>query len=109
MRSGLYIQLDERRGSGHYPGRTGKPFNGFHEWRKHADKLVQGFVIHDLRRTFASNWQKMGVRLEITEAALGHVRTRGGIVGVYQTYTYADEFKTHYLAWEKRHKHILKM
>jgi integrase len=90
-----------------FPGRTGGPFNGFNDPKKELDRLISGFVIHDIRRTFASNWQKLGVRIEITEAALGHVGTRGGIVGVYQTYSYAEELKTSYALWEERLKNLL--
>jgi integrase len=53
---------------------------------------VPPFTIHDLRRTCATGLQKLGVRLEVTEAVLNHSSgTRGGIVGVYQRHQYADE------------------
>ena len=40
---------------------------------------IPHFTFHDLRRTMAHQWQKMGVRLEHTEAALNHISgTRGG-------------------------------
>ena len=42
-------------------------------------------------------------------AALNHVSgTRGGIVGVYQTYNYETELKDCYAQWEKRLQFILK-
>lgn len=87
-----------------FPGKTGKPYNG---WGKHKADLdnktgVSSATLHDLRRTFAHNWQRMGVRLEVTEAALGHVGSRGGIVGVYQTYDYADEIEHYYSLWERK-------
>ena len=44
-----------------------------------------GWTLHDLRRTMATGLQKLGVRLEVTEAVLNHVSgSRAGIVGVYQ-------------------------
>lgn len=87
-----------------FPGKTGEPYNG---WGKHKADLdeksgVIGATLHDLRRTFAHNWQRLGARLEITEAALGHVGSRGGIVGVYQTYDYADEMARFYVLWENK-------
>jgi integrase len=56
------------------------------------DVRVTGWVIHDLRRTVATNLQKLGVRLEVTEAVLNHVSgSRAGIVGVYQRHEWATE------------------
>ena len=38
--------------------------------------------------------------IEHTEAALNHISgTRGGIVGVYQTYNYEAELKDCYVQW----------
>jgi integrase len=57
-----------------------------------ADSVIPPWVTHDLRRTCATGLQKLGVRLEVTEATLNHVSgTRAGIVGVYQRHQYADE------------------
>jgi hypothetical protein len=40
-------------------------------------------VIHDLRRTVAIGLQRLGIRLEVTEAVLNHVSgSRAGIAGV---------------------------
>ena len=48
--------------------------------------------MHDLRRTGATGLQRLGVRLEVTEAVLNHVSgSRGGIVGVYQRHHFTDE------------------
>ena len=48
--------------------------------------------IHDLRRTAATGFQKLGIRLEVTETVLGHTSgSRGGIVGVYQLYDFKKE------------------
>jgi integrase len=53
---------------------------------------VPPWTIHDLRRTCATGLQKLGIRLEVTEAVLNHQGgSRGGIVGVYQKYQYGDE------------------
>jgi integrase len=61
---------------------------------------VERFTIHDLRRTGATGLQRCGVRLEVTEAVLNHVSgSRGGIVGVYQRYNYADEKRQALDAW----------
>ena len=48
--------------------------------------------LHDLRRTVATGLQRLGVRLEVTEAVLNHVSgIRGGIAGVYQRHDWAEE------------------
>ena len=53
---------------------------------------VDRFTIHDLRRTGATGMQRLGVRIEVTEAVLNHVSgSRGGIVGVYQRHHFSDE------------------
>ncbi len=50
------------------------------------------WTLHDLRRTLATGLQRLGVRLEVTEAVLNHVSgTRAGIVGVYQRHDWAQE------------------
>ena len=50
------------------------------------------WVLHDLRRTMATGFQRLGVRLEVTEAVLGHISgSRSGIVGVYQRYDWDAE------------------
>jgi integrase len=58
---------------------------------------------HDLRRSMATNLQKLGVRLEVTEAVLGHISgSRSGIVGVYQRHTWAQEKRAALDAWGRR-------
>lgn len=48
--------------------------------------------VHDLRRTVATGLQRLGVRLEVIEAVLGHVSgSRAGIVGVYQRHRFEAE------------------
>ncbi len=56
--------------------------------------------LHDLRRTTATGLQRLGVRLEVTEAVLGHVLgSRSGIVGVYQRHDWATEKRAALVAW----------
>jgi integrase len=64
---------------------------------------VPNWVIHDLRRTVATNLQKLGVRLEVTEAVLNHVSgSRAGIVGIYQRHEWAAEKRAALDAWARR-------
>lgn len=56
--------------------------------------------IHDLRRTLATGLQRLGVRLEVTEAVLNHVSgSRGGIAGIYQRHDWAEEKRAALDAW----------
>jgi integrase len=56
--------------------------------------------VHDLRRTVATGLQRLGVRLEVTEAVLNHISgSRGGIAGVYQLHDWAVEKRAALDAW----------
>jgi integrase len=69
---------------------------------------IPGWVLHDLRRTVATNLQRLGVRLEVTEAVLNHVSgSRAGIVGVYQKHDYAAEKRAAFDTWERRLNSII--
>ena len=62
--------------------------------------LGHGVMVHDIRRTVATGLQKLGVRLEVTEAVLNHVSgSRAGVVGVYQRHTWAAEKRAALEAW----------
>ena len=58
------------------------------------------WMLHDLRRTVATNLQKLGVRLEVTVAVLNHVSgSRAGIVGIYQRHSWAEGKRAALDAW----------
>ncbi len=60
----------------------------------HLDRWLgtSDWVIHDLRRTVASNMARLGVRIEVADKILNHVSGKlGGIVGVYQKYEFLPE------------------
>ncbi len=66
------------------------------------DEPVPHWTLHDLRRTLATGMQRLGVRLEVTEAVLNHVSgTRSGIVGVYQRHSYLNEKRDALDSWGK--------
>ena len=77
-------------------------FNGFSTAKitLDEDSGVKGWRLHDLRRTMATGLQRLGVRLEVTEAVLNHVAgSRAGIVGIYQRHTWTDEKRAALIAW----------
>ena len=102
LRMRLADVREQRRGLV-FPGEGGKvPFGG---WSKSKAKLdrdskVADWRLHDLRRTAATGLQRLGVRLEVTEAVLNHVSgSRGGIVGIYQRHDWAAEKRTALDGW----------
>jgi hypothetical protein len=73
------------------------------EVRGAAPKALPEWTLHDIRRSLATNLQRLGVRLEVTEAVLNHRSgSRAGIVGVYQQHDWADEKRAALDAWSRR-------
>lgn len=110
---------DDRAGTLVFPGRGGA-FNGFGKAKAALDEAVLAKLrddaaqrgddpkkvmladwrLHDLRRTVATGLQKLGIRLEVTEAVLNHVSgSRAGIVGIYQRHDSAAEKRAALEAW----------
>lgn len=84
------------------PASPGIAFNGWSKAKRRLDAAsgVSDWRIHDIRRTVATGMQRLGVRLEVTEAILNHTGgSRAGIVGVYQRHTWADEKRAALDAW----------
>ncbi len=84
-----------------FPGEQGV-FSGWSKSKERLDRRsgVSGWTLHDLRRTMATGLQRLGVRLEVTEAVLNHISgSRAGIVGVYQRHSWADEKRAALNAW----------
>lgn len=58
--------------------------------------------IHDIRRTVATGFQRLGIRFEVTEAVLNHVSgARGGIAGIYQRHDWKEEKRSALDAWSR--------
>jgi integrase len=99
------------------PGAVGTPFAGWSKAKVALDKAIMArrakaesrgkppaplthWNVHDLRRTVATGLQRLGVRLEVTEAVLNHISgSRGGIAGVYQRHDWAAEKRASLDAW----------
>jgi integrase len=64
---------------------------------------IAAWRIHDLRRTFATGMQRLGIRFEVTEAILNHVSgARSGVAGIYQRHDWHDEKRVALDAWASR-------
>jgi integrase len=73
-----------------------RPFKSWGDGKAQLDKAsgVSSYTHHDLRRTYATNLQRLGIRLEVIETLLNHVSgTKAGIVGTYQRHDYWEEMK----------------
>jgi integrase len=84
-----------------FPGLRGQ-FNGFSKAKEALDKAsgVNDWRLHDLRRSLATGLQRLGVRLEVTEAVLNHVSgSKAGVVGIYQRHTWIEEKRAALDAW----------
>ena len=66
-----------------------------------CDKVnIAPWRIHDLRRTGATRLERLGVRLQVVEALLGHTAgSRAGVVGIYQLHTYEEEKRAALEKW----------
>ncbi|MEI6641923.1 MAG: integrase arm-type DNA-binding domain-containing protein [Novosphingobium sp.] len=86
--------------------------SGYSRAKRRLDKIVidlasedemtppEPWRLHDLRRTLATGLQRLGVRLEVTEAVLNHISgSRSGIVGIYQRHNWKDEKRAALEAW----------
>jgi integrase len=100
------------------PGAVGTVFSGWSKAKIALDSAVTGarakaaakagatvaplapWTVHDFRRTVATGLQRLGVRLEVTEAVLNHISgSRGGIAGVYQRHDWAAEKRAALDSW----------
>jgi integrase len=64
---------------------------------------ISHWTMHDIRRSVATGLQKLGVRLEVTEAVLNHVGgSRRGVVGIYQRHDWAEEKRAALETWSRR-------
>jgi integrase len=87
-----------------FPGERGTPFSGWSKAKSALDTAsgVSGWWLHDLRRTLATGLQRLGVRLEATEAVLNHLSgSRAGVVGIYQRHDWAVEKRAALDAWSE--------
>lgn len=83
-----------------------KSSNNYSKNKRRLDALLPtdmpSWRLHDLRRTAASGMARLGVNLPVIEKVLNHTSgTFGGIVGVYQRHSFADEKRQALDAWGK--------
>jgi integrase len=65
-------------------------------------RALEPWRIHDLRRTAATGFQRLGIRFEVTEAVLNHISgAKGGIAGIYQRHDWKEEKRSALDAWAR--------
>ena len=104
------IERIPKRSEWVFPAARGEgPMTGYSAAKRDFDRAcgVTGWTLHDLRRTYATNLQRLGVRLEVIETLLGHVGSRSGIVGIYQRYGFEQEAREAVEKYE-RYLHTLR-
>jgi integrase len=80
------------------------PVSGFSKAKARLDALMPAgtaaWVIHDLRRSFASGCAKLGIGIHVVEKCLNHTSgSFGGIVKVYQKHDFLEEKRAAMTAW----------
>lgn len=82
-----------------------KPFTNWSQAKATLDKAsgTNGWTVHDIRRTVATNMARMGVSLPTVEKLLNHISgSFGGIVGIYQQHDFMPEMRKAVDGWEER-------
>jgi integrase len=90
----------------------GRPVTGFSGAKRQLGKHLPGnfvpWVLHDLRRSFASGCARLGVDMHVTERNLNHVSgSTGGIAGVYQRHDFMRERRAAMELWGRHVEQIV--
>jgi len=86
------------------------PFSGWSRCKQRLDARIAKFnggkpiapwVLHDLRRTFVTRLNDMGVEPHVIEALVNHAggRAKAGVAGVYNLAEYADQKRAALALW----------
>ncbi len=93
-----------------FPTSSGGGFSGYDKGKKSIDQSlaedggtpVSPWRLHDLRRTLATGFQRLGVRFEVTEAVLNHMGgSRAGVAGIYQRHDWNEEKREAMNLWNE--------
>jgi integrase len=88
-----------------FGARADRPFSGWSAGKLRLDariaiatgKTIAAWRLHDLRRTMRTNLGRLGVRPDVAEMAINHVK--GGDQGTYDRHTYQPEIKQALALW----------
>jgi integrase len=81
---------------------TDRPFGDHSGAKEKIAPAIRPWTLHDLRRSFASGLQRLGVAPHIVELALNHRSgTFSGVAGIYQRHRYAKEVRDAFELWSE--------
>jgi integrase len=81
---------------------TDRPFGDHSGAKNKVVPAIRPWTLHDLRRSFASGLQRLGVAPHIVELALNHRSgTFSGVAGIYQRHRYAKEVREAFELWSQ--------
>ena len=81
---------------------TDRPFGDHSGAKEKIAPAIRPWRLHDLRRSFASGLQRLGVAPHIVELALNHRSgTFSGVAGIYQRHRYANEVREAFKLWSQ--------
>jgi integrase len=79
-----------------------RPYGDHSGAKEKVTPVIRPWTLHDLRRSFASGLQRLGVAPHIVELALNHRSgTFSGVAGIYQRHRYAKEVAEAFEAWSR--------
>ena len=81
---------------------TDRAFGDHSGAKEKVAPAIRPWTLHDLRRSFASGLQRLGVAPHIVELALNHRSgTFSGVAGIYQRHRYAKEVAEAFAVWSR--------
>ena len=81
---------------------TDRPFGDHSGAKAKVAPAIRPWTLHDLRRSFASGLQRLGVAPHIVELALNHRSgTFSGVAGIYQRHRYVREVREAFESWSQ--------
>ena len=87
---------------------TDRPFGDHSRAKERIAPAIRPWTLHDLRRSFASGLQRLGVLPHIVELALNHRSgTFRGVAGIYQRHRYAKEVREAFELWSVHIKGLI--
>jgi integrase len=79
-----------------------RPYGDHSGAKEKITPAIRPWTLHDLRRSFASGLQRLGVAPHIVELALNHRSgTFSGVAGIYQRHRYAVEVREAFELWSR--------
>ena len=86
------------------------PVSGYCKWKRKLDELsgVEGWTLHDLRRTAATGMAQLKVPVHIIELVLNHrAKLLSGMAGIYNRHEYLDEQRDALDRWARHVENLV--